>query len=386
MKYLELETFNDFVCVGSECPFTCCGGGWNIFIDDDTDRYYRTVTGEMGDRLRNGIQRKNGKTSFVLDEHNNCPFLNKKGLCDIYLSLGEEHLSNTCKYYPRYAFRSGDIVFTGVSISCPEVSKFFLTHKEPLLIDFSEDETTTDCEELIEWSIFNWAVRVFTQAVEIAQNRNLRIKDRMALIILFVYQFQTHVDNGTDCKPVIDLFSDTSHYSDLLNEMQIDNRDYGSKIDFCSELLNYFGSIDNLEMFLPELNELKRHFSKPENTNIEPEQWIVAFSWMDREENNIQREQLLVYVLFRYLMKDYSKKAFFDKLMIGLELVFVMSDCITALMYIENGSFAESDERILQISHISRLIEHDFELGNKVLEYFKTKGICELPFVLKLIS
>ncbi len=59
MKYLTLETFKDFVCIGSECPFTCCMD-WKIVIDEETDHYYQSVEGDMGERLRNCIHRENG--------------------------------------------------------------------------------------------------------------------------------------------------------------------------------------------------------------------------------------------------------------------------------------------------------------------------------------
>ncbi len=119
MKYLTLETFKDFVCIGSECPFTCCRD-WKIVIDEETDHYYQSVEGDMGERLRNCIHRENGNAWFVLNEEDaSCPFLNEKGLCSIYINLGEEHLSNTCKYYPRFLFYEGDICFAGISISCP---------------------------------------------------------------------------------------------------------------------------------------------------------------------------------------------------------------------------------------------------------------------------
>ncbi len=45
MKYLDLEIYKDFNCIGSECPFSCCGGGWRIIIDDTTDKFYQAVDG-----------------------------------------------------------------------------------------------------------------------------------------------------------------------------------------------------------------------------------------------------------------------------------------------------------------------------------------------------
>lgn len=52
MKYLTLETFSDFVCIGADCPYTCCAGGWNIYIDEETAKYYSSVSGEMGGEIK----------------------------------------------------------------------------------------------------------------------------------------------------------------------------------------------------------------------------------------------------------------------------------------------------------------------------------------------
>lgn len=389
MKYLNLETFTDFVCTGDKCNFTCCGGGWEIIIDDQTDEYYRSVTGEMGSRLKKSIRRENGKNTFILNEHGDCPFLNERGLCDIYISLGEEHLSNTCTFYPRYTFYSGDICFAGVSISCPEVAKEFLAHTEPLLIDFAEDDQrlSTEQELSTDWNMFNNAVRVLTNLVNIAQNRELSIRERLALIIIFTHSFQDHTDNGQDPSSLIKLFSLPDDYIKLLPQAGLNNRDFSSKLSFCSEFLTAYRQIDRFEERLPEISELVDYYSTSENASFDPTKWTKAMEWLTGDDKRIWQENLLVYVIFRYYMQGFAERDFYDKLMIGINAVYNVCIYDLALYHIMNGSKPGSNDYIIMlISHISRMVEHCSSFKQDVFNHFKNKGMNEMAFLLQLIS
>ena len=386
MKYLDLETISDFVCTGSDCPFTCCGGGWEIRIDEKTYDYYRSVTGKMKERFDNSIVREDDKIIFKLTEDLNCPFLNDKGLCDIYINLGEEHLCFTCTYYPRYSFRSGDICFSGVSISCPEVSKFFLTHKDPLMIDFAEDNAHSPEEGTVDWNLFNQTVRVFTNAVSIAQNRDLYINERLALILIFVNRFQECLDNGNSPEVTIRLFSDPSGYINLLPQTGIYNRDFGSKVKFASEVLNYFKQLAALERRFPELCSIIEHFNSPGCSPVDPEHWAESYQWTNDRNNDFWQENILVYSLFRYFMDNSSGYGFYKKLTTGVILVLCVTDSILSLYRLQNGTDAPLDYKIMLISHLSRLVEHGSATREHAYNHFFSNGICDMSFLLKLIS
>ncbi len=384
MKYLNLKAYSDFVCVGDKCPYTCCGG-WKIVIDEATATYYRNVTGEMGERLQRNTVTENGVTRFVLTDSGRCPFLNERGLCDIYINLGEEHLSQTCTYFPRYAFLSGDIRFSGVSISCPVVSEFFLTHNDTIEIDFREDETKLNTER-VDWNTFDQAVRVFGATVDIAQNRNLLIKERIALVTILIYQFQAYIDSGREPDGMIELFSDPEKYVGLLSQTGIYDRDFESKIGFCSEIMNYFRCVDNISAIVPELDDLVSFFEEPEHSRVGMFDWDVVFSEFDGAESQIWLEQILVYVIYRYLLRDIEKKDFLRKYLGGLEFVLEMGLCIMALSHIKNGAETTLEEKTMITAHVSRLIEHSPSFVEQSLNHFEEKGMTDLQFVLKLIS
>lgn len=385
MKYLTLETFTDFVCIGSDCPFTCCGG-WGITIDEETDRFYQSVEGEMGERLRNCIHREDGNARIILKEDGSCPFLNEKGLCSIYINLGEEHLSNTCTYYPRYTFYEGDICFAGVSISCPEAARTYLTRESPLLIDFAEDDDVRSVNRDTDWELFNRAIRVFTTSVSIAQNRDYSVKERVALIVLFVNGFQSCVIEGRDPSDLIGLYSEPKCYADILDQTDIRYCDLVTKTAFSSGILSLFASIEGTDAKLPEITELIRYFGDPDNSVTDATVWESAFAIVTSPDNEIWRENVLVYILFKYFMPGLSKKDFYDSLMTGIGLVFNMCTCITALYTIMNGNLPERDYIIMLVARLSRIIEHNQSVGSKISTFFSRSGYIDPGFVLKLIS
>lgn len=386
MKYLTLETFKDFVCIGSDCSFTCCRD-WKITIDEETDRFYQSVDGEMGERLKRCIQHENGEARFILEEGDaRCPFLNEKGLCSIYINLGEEHLSNTCKYYPRYLFSIGDICFAGVSISCPETARFFLTHEEPLLIDYAETEDNADVDTNTDWEQFNYAIRTFSTAVSIAQNRDLSIKERIALVILLVSGFQESVGEGRDPSSIIGLYSNPDYYSLILDQTGIKNCDLESKVSFVTGIISLFNDTKHLDTKLPELAEVIEYYAKPGNSSVDPATWEKAFITSMSSDNEIWVENVLVYILFKYFMKGLYEKNYLDEIMKGIVPVLYMSTCITALYNVIHHEEPSKDYIITLVARLSRIIEHNSSAGETVIGFFREQGFTDPGFVLRLIS
>ena len=137
-----------FRCIGGACRHSCCVG-WEIDIDEDTLDYYNEVEGAFGERLRAGI----ADGAFRLDEHERCPFLNERGLCDIILTLGEEALSQICTDHPRYRNFFTHREETGLGLCCEAAAELILADTEPftevLLWDDGEEDEPTDWERRV---------------------------------------------------------------------------------------------------------------------------------------------------------------------------------------------------------------------------------------------
>lgn len=130
MGYLRRPSyFKDFHCISSKCTDSCCWH-WEIDIDDDTLQYYNQVPGEFGRRLREHIMPPNPDTDepahFIPDEKERCPFLNSCNLCDIFIHLGEEHLSYICTHHPRYYDWLIGGQEAGLGLCCEEAARLIL--------------------------------------------------------------------------------------------------------------------------------------------------------------------------------------------------------------------------------------------------------------------
>ena len=110
--------YHEFQCKADRCEITCCQL-WTIDIDEPTAERYHTLTGPLGESLRQAITIDEEGSHFVFSkEQPMCPLLNEKGLCKVVLELGEEGLCDTCHMHPRFYKYIEDLELCGVGLSC----------------------------------------------------------------------------------------------------------------------------------------------------------------------------------------------------------------------------------------------------------------------------
>ena len=125
--------YRQFHCIAAACRHCCCVG-WEIDVDADTLRYYDTVTGEIGKRLHESIDREADPPCFRLTPDERCPFLNQNGLCDLITELGEESLCHICDDHPRFRNVLSDRVELGLGLCCEAASELILSQTEPFSV------------------------------------------------------------------------------------------------------------------------------------------------------------------------------------------------------------------------------------------------------------
>ncbi len=135
------DYYESFRCIASKCRHSCCEG-WQVRVDEKTFYRYRATRGEIGARLNAALVEEKGCAYIVL-ENGKCPFLNKDGLCDVILSLGEGYLSEICADHPRFRtfFRCRTEI--GLGISCEEAARLILTREGKTAIVLLEGEEKT---------------------------------------------------------------------------------------------------------------------------------------------------------------------------------------------------------------------------------------------------
>lgn len=141
--------YHKFQCKADQCENTCCQL-WTIDIDEPTAERYHSMTGSLGESLRQAITVDDEGSHFIFSKAQPmCPLLNEKGLCKVVLELGEEGLCDTCHMHPRFYKYIEDLELCGVGLSC-EASVELLAQREPmdfLLFTIEDDHNEFKPEE-----------------------------------------------------------------------------------------------------------------------------------------------------------------------------------------------------------------------------------------------
>ncbi|MCM3261538.1 flagellin lysine-N-methylase [Paenibacillus lautus] len=205
-KVLLPSYMKSFSCIGSACEDSCCVG-WTVALDKKIYKKYKNIRhAELTGKLNKGIKRIKSNTAsdakyayFVMDQQKRCPMLNEENLCGIQLNLGEEMLSPVCTTYPRILNTRGTEFELSAKLSCPEITRLALLNPEGIEFDQTEYEVksswainTVNDTQSIEGDDISWNLREF--AIDIIQNRNLCVSDRMIFLGIFMNKLQVVVD------------------------------------------------------------------------------------------------------------------------------------------------------------------------------------------------
>lgn len=165
MKYIVPDYYNRFRCIADKCRHNCCIG-WEIDIDQNTCDYYKTVDGDFGKILHDGIDHES--CVFRLDSQEKCVFLNQKCLCDIILNLGEDALCQICSDHPRFRNFFADREETGLGLCCEDVCRIILSAERTEFI-ITEDDAPEIPLTQEEKEILNSKDKI----IDILQDRNI---------------------------------------------------------------------------------------------------------------------------------------------------------------------------------------------------------------------
>lgn len=168
------DYYKKFKCLAGACRHSCCCG-WEIDIDDVTLERYKSVKGEMGRRLAEGISDEGG-AHFVLDGDERCPFLTDDNLCLIIQTLGEEYLCRICTDHPRFRSFFSDRTETGLGLCCEAAAELILKQKEKVRLVIEGDESLESRERKL--------IEKRAALIAAAQDRSETVEKRMEKILI----------------------------------------------------------------------------------------------------------------------------------------------------------------------------------------------------------
>ena len=195
MQVTKPAYFDKFRCLAGACPDSCCHE-WAVVVDEDSAARYRSLEGELGQRLRAVLAQEDGDTILTLQAGGRCPMWRQDGLCDIQAALGEEALCETCRQFPRLRHDYGDFVELGLELSCPEAARLILSEgaaqvTEEVVGGDEPDYAPEDMEILL-------ASR--QQARAILADAQLTVPEALAALLIYGHRVQAQLDGGEEAQ------------------------------------------------------------------------------------------------------------------------------------------------------------------------------------------
>ncbi len=190
------DYYNDFRCIASACPDSCCKE-WDVQVDPESARYYRALPGPLGDHLRSVLEDVDGDTIMRQTQDRRCPMWRQDGLCEIQRNLGEAALCHVCAQFPRLRHDYGDFVELGLELSCPEAAHIILQSPSPATISETVPGGTEPEYDPYDMEILRKSREVAHSIVNDAAHSPGEV---LAALLLYGYRVQAMLD-GEACSP-----------------------------------------------------------------------------------------------------------------------------------------------------------------------------------------
>ena len=194
MKLYTPSYYNQFRCIASACPDSCCKD-WAVDVDPEAAARYRALPGELGDRLR-AVLRDDGDGAYMEIENGRCPMWREDGLCRIQAALDHDALCQVCRTFPRLRHDYGDFAELGLELSCPEAARLILAAPWETVCTEVPGGEAPDYEE----DIMDILLGSRAQALELIANPALSIPELLAVLLLYAHEVQAQLD-GSDPLP-----------------------------------------------------------------------------------------------------------------------------------------------------------------------------------------
>lgn len=397
MKVLKPFYYDDFKCIAGDCIDNCCHAEWEISIDKKTYKKYRKLKGQWGNKINNNIGRIRSNISDlrygkIKLKDKGCSLLDEKGLCTIHANLGVGYLCNTCKVYPREITKFGEIYERNLFMSCPEVARYFVRHKENFYFNMGEEELSDlDKDYIIDKSydekLYNLLWDSRSLAMEIIQFKEIEIWKRIIFLKILTDKVQKLIDeeNYENYEKVLNTFRNEITNIDVINSLDKIKFVEDVKFDFIQSIINKSSQLKRVK-YSQLINDYYEMFNatddKKENLKLLFEKEREFNIFLKDYENIL--ENLLIYLIYGYFMlalysKDLNKQV--NKVVITYSMIKML---LLGRWYKNNKNLTEED--FVEILYVfSRVIEHSSTFLNKIYEAIKEVGYDKIAYTTILV-
>ena len=397
MKVLKPFYYDDFKCIAGDCIDNCCHAEWEISIDKKTYKKYRKLKGQWGNKINNNIGRIRSNISDlrygkIKLKDKGCSLLDEKGLCTIHANLGVGYLCNTCKFYPREITKLGEIYERNLFMSCPEVARYFVRHKENFYFNMGEEELSDlDKDYIIDKSydekLYNLLWDSRSLAMEIIQFKEIEIWKRIIFLKMLTDKVQKLIDeeNYENYEKVLNTFRNEITNIDVINSLDKIKFVEDVKFDFIQSIINKSSQLKRVK-YSQLINDYYEMFNatddKKENLKLLFEKEREFNIFLKDYENIL--ENLLIYLIYGYFMLAlYSKDL--NKQVNKVVITYSMIKMLLLGRWYKNNKKLEEEDFVEVIYVFSRVIEHNRSFLNKIYEAIKEVGYDKIAYTTILV-
>ncbi len=251
MKICKPVLDQDFSCLMSRCPDTCCAG-WLLPVDEMSRNGWQQLPSPWHEEMDRATQDIEGEY-YLRQVNGRCAMLDEQNLCRLYAACGEESLCQTCHLHPRFVMEFGGVREVMPGLSCPEWAHLWLMNDGRAAFAVEETDELPALND-IDGAWYYHLKSVRRKMIDMAQNRELSMPQRMEQILKMA-QLADEDEEETTILPDV--------------------------------LPTYRRKLQRMEILTPHWRELLQTQEQP-----------AEQPWRDTVA-----EQLLVYYLFRFYLK-----------------------------------------------------------------------------------
>ena len=172
--------YHGFRCIAGACPDSCCKE-WAVDVDPEAAAFYRSLPGDLGDRLRE-VLHDTDEGAVMEIENGRCPMWRADGLCRIQAALGHDALCETCRNFPRLRHEAARLILNS--------DGGFLVQAQP-----GGEAPEYDADVM---SLLRQSRKEALEFLRITEN----IPQALAAILLFAHGVQAAIDGADGYAPV----------------------------------------------------------------------------------------------------------------------------------------------------------------------------------------
>lgn len=386
MNIITPYYYKDFKCIAGACTDTCCAG-WDVDVDENSYKYYKTVKGPFGKRLKSVmVPSEDGGCTFTLKEGGRCPFLNDKNLCDLFTELGEDKLCDTCAEFPRFINDYGNIREIGIAPSCKTAGELMFSFKDRLTFEMNEDSSIPATMNDIDPVTFIQLKNARQTAYDILSDRNIDIRKRLIIYLAYAKDIQKLLDEERDTE-ISNVVAEYKNYDYRMNKLRNESRKYKAISGKQTEsAIHFFDTFKGYEVINPDWNIHRQQSLAFLNSIADDSELLLKLNkhiMESQEEFQYEYEQLAMYYAYRYFLDavyDYDVLLKAKNCVIGILIVMIMEMAAN-----HAGRNADFTLRV-DIAHLySRQFEHSYYNYEVYRELFNKKRCYSYTSLMRLL-